>query len=174
MKILKKYNLLEKRFGRLVVIAFAGTKNHRYMWDCRCNCGNKTTVRGVDLRAGKTRSCQCLMREAGRQNAQNYHNSNIDKTRGDRHRNDGYIYKMSKKHPYCSKEGYVAEHRLEMEKKIKRFLKKREVVHHWKGKENNHENLCLFRSNSPHFRLHLFSKRHKIDIIQLKFNQPWL
>ena len=35
------------------------------MWECECECGNKTIVRGVSLRHHHTKSCGCLKNEAG-------------------------------------------------------------------------------------------------------------
>ena len=49
------------RFGRLVVLRYSddqdgfGTK-----WDCKCDCGNTVTIRGIQLRSGNNRSCGCL------------------------------------------------------------------------------------------------------------------
>jgi hypothetical protein len=62
------YNFIEEtgqRFGRLEVIACAGRwKNtNEATWLCRCDCGNKTIVRGISLRRGCTRSCGCLHKE---------------------------------------------------------------------------------------------------------------
>lgn len=48
-------------------------------------------------------------------------------------------------HPFADSKGYVFEHRLIIEKHIKRFLEKTEVVHHINGnkKDNRIENLEL-------------------------------
>ena len=48
-----------KRYGELVVlhpVSRRGT-NGQVMWRCNCTCGRRTTVYGVHLRSGKTRSC---------------------------------------------------------------------------------------------------------------------
>lgn len=46
---------------------------------------------------------------------------------------DGYVLIHTPYHPYADGDGYVREHRLVMERSIKRFLLQHEVVHH----ENN-------------------------------------
>lgn len=70
----------------------------------------------------------------------------------------------------------VLAHRIIMEKKIGRSLDTTERVHHWdENKLNNAEdNLCLFRHQNAHQRLHQFATRHGIPVLELKFEQPWL
>jgi hypothetical protein len=51
------------RFGRLVVVERAGSRQGNALFACRCDCGNVKVVRGADLRYGATRSCGCLSRE---------------------------------------------------------------------------------------------------------------
>lgn len=48
-----------KRFGLLTVTAFAGVKDSRRMWQCRCDCGNVVEVRESSLKNGHTASCGC-------------------------------------------------------------------------------------------------------------------
>ena len=64
----KGKDLLDQRFGRLVVIdageapeftAYTG----RY-WLCRCDCGKEVNVRSSSLLSGNTRSCGCLKVES--------------------------------------------------------------------------------------------------------------
>lgn len=68
---------------------------------------------------------------------------------------NGYILIRKPKHPK-SKNGYIGEHIIVMEKSIGRFLKKDEIVHH-KNKirnDNRIENLQLLKNQSEHIRLH--------------------
>ena len=68
------------------------------------------------------------------------------------------------------------EHRAVMEEAVGRPLKKGEVVHHWDEdkKNNNLNNLALFRHQSAHLRLHWFARRNKVPVSLIKFNQNWL
>lgn len=57
-------DLTGRRFGHLLVLKHAGTHvtsggGKKSMWECRCDCGNITTVRGNDLKKGTTKSCGC-------------------------------------------------------------------------------------------------------------------
>lgn len=51
-----------QRFGKLVVLRFAGatTKDGLPRYACRCDCGNTVYVRLSSLQSGNTRSCGCL------------------------------------------------------------------------------------------------------------------
>ena len=55
--------MIGKRYGRLVVIAQAGSDNGR-LWACKCDCGNETIAKTGHLNAGQVRSCGCLAVEA--------------------------------------------------------------------------------------------------------------
>lgn len=45
--------------SRLTIIEYLGKDR----WKCRCECGNITTPKGVNIRSGLTRSCGCLQKE---------------------------------------------------------------------------------------------------------------
>jgi len=45
--------------SRLTVIEYLGKDR----WKCRCECGNITTPKGVNIRSGSTKSCGCLQKE---------------------------------------------------------------------------------------------------------------
>jgi hypothetical protein len=64
--------------------------------------------------------------------------------------NDGYRLVL------VGKKKYVPEHRLVVEQKLSRKLKKGEVVHHIDGdRSNNHpDNLIVFESQSAHLKQH--------------------
>lgn len=66
----------------------------------------------------------------------------------------GYRYVHQPDHPNATKQGYVAEHRLVMEKRLGRVLRLREVVHHRNSDtlDNSPDNLELFGSNADHLR----------------------
>lgn len=77
--------------------------------------------------------------------------------RGGRKKNyAGYIQIKDRSHPFCDANGYVMEHRIKIEKKIGRFLEKKEQVHHINGIKNDNriKNLKLFRSASDHRKEH--------------------
>ena len=48
------------RFGRLVVLGESPVRKGSFVaWICRCDCGNRSVVAGVNLRYGHTLSCGC-------------------------------------------------------------------------------------------------------------------
>ncbi len=52
-------DLTRHKFGRLLVIGYAYTRKKQTYWHCKCKCGNKKVVCGVNLRFKKTKSCGC-------------------------------------------------------------------------------------------------------------------
>lgn len=57
----KTVDLMGQRFGRLVVVSYAGSKKGRAVWHCKCDCGNEIEVFSSYLRTGDTQSCGCLI-----------------------------------------------------------------------------------------------------------------
>lgn len=62
-------DLVGMKFGRLLVIKradedymYKGVKPYP-RWECLCDCGNTTIVKGDDLRSGRTKSCGCYLRD---------------------------------------------------------------------------------------------------------------
>ena len=66
-------DLMGQRFGKLVVIEFAGTESHtgrqvrRARWVCKCDCGNTTTIDSTVLRRGKAIGCGKCRSKIGNQ-----------------------------------------------------------------------------------------------------------
>ena len=62
-------NLLDKRFGKLVVISLEFTKEYKSgnkvnYWKCLCDCGNTTVVPGLRLKNGEKHSCKhCFQKQ---------------------------------------------------------------------------------------------------------------
>lgn len=53
-----------KKYGRLTVIKSKGkTIQGKYIWLCKCDCGNIVNVVGASLIKGVTQSCGCLKKE---------------------------------------------------------------------------------------------------------------
>lgn len=53
-------NEVGNRYGKLVVDSFAYTKDGSAYWNCKCDCGNTTIVRGNHLRNYRVKSCGCM------------------------------------------------------------------------------------------------------------------
>lgn len=52
-----------QRFGRLTVIAQAGTAGKNALWICQCDCGGFKVVPGIRIRFGSVKSCGCIQKE---------------------------------------------------------------------------------------------------------------
>ena len=48
------------KYGLLSVIEYAGIKNYRALWKCKCDCGKEIIIDSHSLRGGTTMSCGCL------------------------------------------------------------------------------------------------------------------
>lgn len=60
---MKFINLVGEKFGRLLVVEKAESKNGHIRWRCKCDCGNECIVNGYSLKSGNTTSCGCFKRE---------------------------------------------------------------------------------------------------------------
>jgi len=56
-------NLTGKKFARLHVLRPTHRINKHIQWECRCECGNLTSVGSQDLREGHIKSCGCFKRD---------------------------------------------------------------------------------------------------------------
>lgn len=61
---MKALNLVGQKFGRLTILKRNFLDKHRDShWLCQCDCGNQTTVRGMNLIRNHTVSCGCFQKE---------------------------------------------------------------------------------------------------------------
>ncbi|UWD47179.1 AP2 domain-containing protein [Clostridioides difficile] len=67
----KQNDLTNKKFGRLIAIKNTNKKttDGRYIWLCKCTCGNKIETAENNLTMGRTKSCGCLKKESDIKNA---------------------------------------------------------------------------------------------------------
>jgi len=83
---------------------------------------------------------------------------------------NGYIIVYRPNHPFASKSGYILEHRLVIEKHIKRYLTKKEIIHHINGirTDNRIKNLVITNKNKheKHTLIKIFQER--IKYLELK------
>lgn len=61
-------DLTGKRFGKLTVVSFyekrkSKSGSTKYMWRCKCDCGNYVIANADNLKSGHTKSCKCLRKE---------------------------------------------------------------------------------------------------------------
>lgn len=60
----KFIDLTGQRFERLTVIQLPSQQNKRnLMWECQCDCGNKSKVSTGNLKSGHIKSCGCLQKD---------------------------------------------------------------------------------------------------------------
>jgi hypothetical protein len=52
-------SIVGKRFGKLEVKSFIGTRRGRSWWQCICDCGQQKEVRGTHLTQNQVTSCGC-------------------------------------------------------------------------------------------------------------------
>lgn len=72
------------------------------------------------------------------------------------YKQQGYVMRRVKNHPFANKRGYVSEHRLVMEQFFNRFLNADEVVHHIDGNRENNivSNLEIYTDQKRHASSH--------------------
>jgi hypothetical protein len=95
--------------------------------------------------------------------------------KGGKSHNSGFIQVLMHSHPNASKTGYIAEHRLVMEKQLGRYLNKDEKIHHINGDktDNRPENLFLCQGHQHHQRVHHSLEKAREEAIKrglIKFN----
>lgn len=68
----KRLDLVGQKFGKLFIIKFSCVVNEHTKWECKCECGNITIVRGSDLKAGNTISCGCMQLKTNTTHGRSY------------------------------------------------------------------------------------------------------
>lgn len=109
-------------------------------------CKKKFFTQNERIKKTKTQnacSCKC----AGRLRTGNKNHN----WKGGKAITKGYILILAPNHPHKDKRGYVPEHRLIMEKYLKRYLEPWEIVHHINHNkhDNKVENLKLYSNTHP-------------------------
>jgi len=77
----KKENLLNKKFGRLLVIEETESIKGYTVWKCQCDCGAIKIVRSHNLKSGDTKSCGCFAIECAKNNISKYNKSGVLRTK---------------------------------------------------------------------------------------------
>lgn len=60
---MRKLDLTNQRFNKLVALEYSHKKGSKVMWKCRCDCGNITYVSVSNLRCNRVISCGCYKLE---------------------------------------------------------------------------------------------------------------
>lgn len=134
---------------------------------------SEPTVRKLLLAQGvtlRTQKANCQLRRRGPtaphwKGGRRFHSPPTDER-------DAYVYIHQPDHPAATKNGYVMEHRLVMERTLGRALRPDEIVHHINHcrSDNRPENLEVL-SNGDHIRRHFESGREKGELI--RENEEW-
>jgi len=65
-KKINKNDIINKEYGRLLVIEYVYKKNNYHYYRCKCDCGNEAIVFRNHLISGRSKSCGCLRSEMQR------------------------------------------------------------------------------------------------------------
>lgn len=86
----------------------------------------------------------------------------------------GYVYRPAHEHPNCTRDGYVMEHRLVIEKAIDRYVSADEEIHHinYNKSDNRIENLVLLPTSASHTNLHKYLERLGMYLVGVLKEEP--
>lgn len=135
--------------------------NKHSMWiDGRSSEKKICPICRKNFKANRKQKC-CSPKCMGKYYTKNGSKSGINNGmyKGGRIERNGYVFILKPEHPNAYKR-YVQEHHLKMEKKIGRYLKPNEIVHHINEIKNDNriENLQLMTRNE-HDRLHCIERK---------------
>lgn len=78
---MKRLDLTDHKYGRLVVVSISEKRGKNIYWNCQCECGNLRAVSTTHLRSGHTISCGCFRNETSAQTAKNNSKHGMWRTR---------------------------------------------------------------------------------------------
>lgn len=75
------------KVGKLVVRKFSHLQNHRAIWLCDCDCGNKLVPKYGYILTSKnpTQSCGCIQKEFSKENIKKVSKGNIGRRKGNKY-----------------------------------------------------------------------------------------
>lgn len=75
--------LTGNKYGKLTVIKEVGkNKDSRYLWECQCECGNKTITNSALLKNGTTKSCGCIKKNHFNKNKEDVYQESLNAPHG--------------------------------------------------------------------------------------------
>lgn len=153
-----RLKLKGKRFGRWLVLSFAGLDKYRHtLWNCRCDCGTEKVLGSDAFRENRgTKSCGCWHREVSSKRAKSRIRDKNPNWKGGKTMSNGYVYLLARDHPKAYNGKIMLEHRLAAEEALGRYLETYEVIHHIDGDKANNSlsNLYLFPTQGRHLIFH--------------------
>ena len=141
-------------------------KYNDYSKNKHCECG--------ELITNKSKRCQkCANKKSIKiriKNRRSYEGISNPNSKNGTKIEKGYIYIYMPKHPNADKRHYIKRANLVMDKKLDRYLKKGEVVHHKNSirDDDRPENLKLFSSNGEHTKFEEQKRNKKTGRYELK------
>lgn len=152
----KIIDLTQMRFGRLTVIKKiekpSGSKDRHCLWECLCECGNKTKVRTDKLRNGEVKSCGCYKVEMAVERILGYNHEKLknepseEEIRNRRQRKRIYnIYRKMIERCYNEKNGHYRYYGLKRITVCDDWRKSFESFYKWAMNNNYQDGLSIDR-----------------------------
>lgn len=150
-------DLTNKRFGKLIALeTFGKTKNGKYYWYCKCDCGNYTKVLSGDLIEHNTKSCGCITSNGNNEIEKILNNLNIKFEREKRFSN------CRNKKPLAF-DFYLSDYKLCIEYQGKQHYEQR-------GWGNKNERQKLLEETQKHDKIKQnYCKQYNIKLLEIKY-----